>query len=801
MNGDGYADVIVGANQYGATDAGAAMVWHGSGAGVNGGIAGTPANAARTISGPATSAHLGRSVATAGDVNGDGYADVIVGAPHYTNGQTEEGAAYVYLGSATGVAASWDNADEGNQAGAWFGQSVACAGDVNGDGFADVVVGAPLYTNGQSEEGAAFLWYGSAAGISTTRDWWAEGNAVGAWYGSAVATAGDVNGDGYSDLIVGAYGAASQAGSVFVYHGGPDMPSTTANWPKRSNQADAYFGWSVGTAGDVNGDGYADIIVGAPLWDDGQTDEGGVWIYRGGEGGLVSAPYWYKQSDKAGAQFGYAVGTAGDVNGDGYSDVIVGAPLWDNGQAAEGGAWVYKGSSSGMVSAPAWWKDSDQVGAEFGYAVATAGDVNDDGYADIIVGAPFMDHGQDNEGLAWLYLGSAAGLNTTPARYLESNHDGARLGYSVATAGDVNGDGYSDVLVGAPYWEDDVTNEGRAWLYLGTARGLATDAAWHAESNNAGALLGFSVGTAGDVNGDGYADVIVGAPYFGDGGLSTEGKVWVFHGSGSGLSASAAWTRESGQSHAYYGYSVGTAGDVNGDGYADVIIGAPHMTRAVEADEGVARLYLGGSGGLGAGYVWTGEGDQTLSWYGMSVGSAGDVNGDGYADLVVGAKDFNEAFVNEGKVFVYYGNGRSGTGMALRQLDGSGYPLAPQGHTDSAVFQPSFTRRSPFGRGQVATYIEVKRLGAGFDARGTIWEGFWSNPVPGSSFYISIGNLAWGTTYHWRMQVRYLPATTPWMPAGRWMTVPWNGWAEEDFRTVGSRVFLPLTLREEALTP
>ena len=332
-----------------------------SGSGVNGGVAGTPANAARTISGPATSAHLGRSVATAGDVNGDGYADVIVGAPHYTNGQTEEGAAYVYLGSATGVAASWDNADEGNQAGAWFGQSVACAGDVNGDGFADVVVGAPLYTNGQSEEGAAFLWYGSAGGISTTRDWWAEGNAAGAWYGSAVATAGDVNGDGYSDLIVGAYGAASQAGSVYVYHGGPDMPSTTANWSKRSNQANAYFGWSVGTAGDVNGDGYADIVVGAPWWDSGQENEGAAWVYRGGEGGLATAPYFYKQSDKAGAQFGYAVGTAGDVNGDGYSDVIVGAPLWDNGQAAEGVRGSTTGSSSGVVSAPAWWKDSDQV--------------------------------------------------------------------------------------------------------------------------------------------------------------------------------------------------------------------------------------------------------------------------------------------------------------------------------------------------------------------------------------------------------------------------------------------------------
>jgi hypothetical protein len=251
----------------------------------------------------------------------------------------------------------------------------------------------------------------------------------------------------------------------------PDLPSETADWVKRSNQQDAFFGWSVATAGDVNADGYADIIVGAPQWDDGQTNEGGAWVYRGAAGGLLSAPYWYKQGDHAGAQFGYSVSTAGDVNGDGFSDVIVGAPTYASPQTDEGWAWVYQGSSSGVSTTPAWSKDSDQAGAQFGYSVATAGDVNDDGYADVIVGAPYMEYGETDEGVAWLYLGSSGGLRTTPSRHFQSDQADALLGYSVATAGDVNGDGFSDVLVGAPYWEDDVISEGRAWLYLGSASG------------------------------------------------------------------------------------------------------------------------------------------------------------------------------------------------------------------------------------------------------------------------------------------------------------------------------------------
>ncbi|MBN1814081.1 MAG: FG-GAP repeat protein, partial [Anaerolineae bacterium] len=440
VNGDSYSDVIIGAPEYdnGRIDEGAAFVWHGSANGVNNDVNGNPTNAAWITESDRASALLGVDVSMAGDVNGDGYADVIVGAPYYTNGQADEGGTWVYHGSATGLNTGAATHDEGNQAGARFGTSVGTAGDVNGDGYADVLIGAPDYTNGESAEGRVWVWHGSSSGMSASHNWRTEGNQADAHLGMSATTAGDVNGDGYSDVIIGAPGyhnPNTDEGAALVYHGSPATLSDTADWTKRSNQEGAYFGWSLGTAGDVNGDGYADIIVGAPLWDDGQANEGGAWVYRGSESGLVSAPYWYKQSDQANAQFGYSVGAAGDVNGDGYGDVIVGAVLWDAGQDNEGGAWVYHGSSTGVTSAPAWYKQSDQASAQFGYSVGTAGDVNGDGYSDIIVGTPFWNHGQTNEGGAWVYHGSETGVISAPAWYKQSDQASAQFGYSVGTAG------------------------------------------------------------------------------------------------------------------------------------------------------------------------------------------------------------------------------------------------------------------------------------------------------------------------------------------------------------------------------
>lgn len=802
VNADSYSDIIIGAPEYdnGQVDEGAVFVWHGSTNGVNNGVNGNPTNAAWTTESNQASALLGVDVSMAGDVNGDGWSDVIVGAPYYTNGQANEGGTWVYHGSATGLNTSAATHDEGNQSGARFGTAVGTAGDVNGDGYADIIIGAPGYTNGESAEGRVWLWYGSSSGMSATHNWRAEGGQTDAQFGIAAATAGDVNGDGYSDVIIGAPGyhnPSTDEGAAMVYHGSPATLSEAADWTKRSNQEGAFFGWSVGTAGDVNGDGYADIIVGAPLWDSGQVDEGGVWIYRGSESGLVSAPYWYKQSDQANAQYGYSVGAAGDVNGDGYGDIVVGAILWDAGQNDEGGAWVYHGSSSGVIPAPAWYKQSDQDNAQYGYSVGTAGDVNGDGYADIIVGTPFWDHGQTNEGGAWVYLGSASGVISAPAWYKQSDQDNAQFGRSVGTAGDVNGDGYSDVIVGAPYWEDDANNEGRAWVYHGSASGLQAAPAWHAESNQIGANLGWAVATAGDVNGDGYSDIIVGAPYWGDGGLVSEGKVWVFHGSSSGLGASSAWSKESGQNDGYYGYAVNTAGDVNGDGYADIILGAPHMTGSV-ADEGTTRVYCGSATGLHASYDWKGEGGQTLSWYGMAVGTAGDVNGDGYAEVIVGAKDYNEAYTNEGKVYIYYGNASAGVSLKPRQAQfGSSQSIAPLGRSDSITgFRLYTTMRTPFGRGLIQPETEIKPLRVPFNGANTIWWGFWQSIIPGTERYTTFSNLSGGTSYHWRVRICYSPVTNPFMPASRWITMPWNGWNETDFRTSEAHVFLPLVLRD-----
>jgi hypothetical protein len=154
--------------------------------------------------------------------------------------------------------------------------------------------------------------------------------------------------------------------------------------------------------------------------------------------------------------------------------VIVGDRFYDAGQALEGAAFVFLGSASGIASgnpaSAAAQLESDQVFANFGVSVAGAGDVNDDGYADVIVGARFYDAGQANEGAAFVFLGSASGIASgnpaTAAAQLEVDQTNANLGYSVAGAGDVNGDGYADVIVGSRFYDAGQTNEGTAFVFL-----------------------------------------------------------------------------------------------------------------------------------------------------------------------------------------------------------------------------------------------------------------------------------------------------------------------------------------------
>jgi len=377
-----------------------------------------------------------------------------------------------------------------------------------------------------------------------------------------------------------------------------------------ADQADAELGVSVAGAGDVNGDGYDDVIVGARFYDAGQTDEGAAFVFLGSASGVASgnpaSAAAQLESDQAEAELGVSVAGAGDVNGDGYADVIVGALFYDAGQSFEGAAFVFLGSASGIASgnpaSAAAQLEADQAEAELGVSVAGAGDVNGDGYADVIVGAHFYDAGQTNEGAAFVFLGSASGIasgsSATSAAQLESDQANVNLGHRVAGAGDVNGDGYADVIVGARFYEAGQALEGAAFVFLGSASGIASgnpaSAAAQLEADQVFANFGVSVAGAGDINGDNYADVIVGARFY-DAGQADEGAAFVFLGSASGIGSgnptSAAAQLVADQANANLGYSVVGAGDVNGDGNADVIVGA-RFYDAGQTNEGAAFVFL-----------------------------------------------------------------------------------------------------------------------------------------------------------------------------------------------------------------
>jgi len=446
-----------------------------------------------------------------------------------------------------------------------------------------------------------------------------ESDQRGALFGFAVARAGDVNGDGYDDVIVGAWrydAGEKDEGAAFVFHGSaagiPDATPASANTRLESDQADAWMGESVAAAGDVNGDGYDDVIVGASHYDAGETDEGAAFVFLGSAAGIADATPASAQarleSDQADAELGANVGGAGDVNGDGYDDVIVGAWHYDAGETDEGAAFVFYGSAAGIADGtPATARTritGEQAGAQMGNSVAGAGDVNGDGFADVIVGALTLDAGEADEGTAFVFLGGAAGIaDATPASAdarFEGNQAEAWMGVSVAGAGDVNGDGYDDVIVGARRYDAGETDEGAAFVFYGSAAGIAdgspATARTRLEGDQAGAWMGHGVAGAGDVNGDGYDDVIVGASRY-DAGEPDTGAAFLFLGSASGIadagpdSAYAAF--ENDQASAYMGYGASGAGDVNGDGLGDIIVGAYYFDCG-QKNEGAALVFLGG---------------------------------------------------------------------------------------------------------------------------------------------------------------------------------------------------------------
>ena len=654
------------------------------------------------IQGDAASDYAGHSVASAGDVNGDGFDDLIVGAYLGDDGGAQAGEAYVIFGKASGfgtvdlvsLAAADGFKIQGDVTGDRAGFSVASAGDVNGDGYDDLIVGAPFGDDGGANAGEAYVIFGKASGFGTidltglaAADGFVIQGDVADYAANSVASAGDVNGDGYDDLIVGARYGGSGAGEAYVIFGkasGFGTINLTGLAPAdgfiiQGDDAGDRAGWSVSSAGDVNGDGYDDLIVGAPYGDDGGTNAGAAYVIFGKSGGfgtidltgLAAADGFVIQGDVAGDYAGVSVASAGDVNGDGYDDLIIGARLGDDGGTDAGEAYVIFGKASGfgtidftgLAPADGFIIQGDAADDRAGWSVSSAGDVNGDGFDDIIVGARLGDDGGIDAGEAYVIFGKASGFGTidltglAPADgfIIQGDAAGDHAGVSVSSAGDLNGDGFDDIIVGAAQGDDGGGNAGEAYVIFGSAAGpvpfpfyfdLATDISPSSGATITGpapvSALGASVASAGDVNGDGFDDVIIGAPA-----AAYYGAAIVLFGSAAGipdvdLSAPGpvnGFAILGGDPLSLTGLGVSSAGDFNGDGYDDIIVGAPYAA----SGDGEAYLIFGKAGGfdlIDLDALDPADGFTLSGAFGGAAGwdvSSGDVNGDGFGDLIVGA--------------------------------------------------------------------------------------------------------------------------------------------------------------------
>jgi hypothetical protein len=446
------------------------------------------------ITGVTQNTGSGSSVSSAGDVNGDGINDLIIGAfaaNHYT------GASYVVFG-ASGIGSTGTlslaalNGSNGFKipgltAYDESGCSVSSAGDVNGDGINDLIIGASGVNSGA---GASYVVFGangigstgtlSLAALNGINGFKITGVTANDWSGVSVSSAGDVNGDGVNDLIIGAYGANSRAGASYVIFGASGIGRTGTLSLAALNgvngfkitgvTAGEYSGYSVSSAGDINGDGVNDLIIGAHQ---ANNNTGASYVVFGANGigstgtlllaALNGINGFNITGVTAGDQSGYSVNSAGDVNGDGVNDLIIGAYQANNNTGA--GYVVFGASGIGSTGILSLAALNGSTGFKIpgvlsndrtGHSVSRAGDVNGDGINDLIIGAS----GANNYGGVSYVVFGVNGIGSTGTLSLAALNgvNGFKItgvtaydysGWSVNSAGDVNGDGINDLIIGA----------------------------------------------------------------------------------------------------------------------------------------------------------------------------------------------------------------------------------------------------------------------------------------------------------------------------------------------------------------
>jgi hypothetical protein len=418
-------------------------------------------------------------------------------------------------------------------------------GDVDGDGIDDLLVGASGPWGG-GRSGTAYLLYGPIGADLPLSSAVAvfSGEAAGDEAGVITAYLGDADGDGFGDVAISAYrndSGGADAGATYVFYGPAhgEVSLSSADAKFIGEAASDLSGVGMAAAGDLDGDGRADLLIGAFKNDAGGTDAGAVYVAYGpywGEIDLVDADAKII-GEEEGDQAGLCVVPAGDVDADGYTDILVGARFHSHTATNAGAAYLVAGpvvDELDLIQATAKLV-GEHEGDSAGFALSSAGDVNGDGHDDILIGAYLEDSGGDGAGAAYLVHGPVVGLvdlGTADAK-IEGEAAGDQAGRVMTPVGDIDQDGLGDLLVSARSSDITATNAGSVHLFYGPLSG--TNSMADADAVFLGETeedyLGSSLGTTGDLNDDGYTDLILGALYE-DGGGSNAGATYLVLGLG-----------------------------------------------------------------------------------------------------------------------------------------------------------------------------------------------------------------------------------------------------------------------------
>jgi len=471
------------------------------------------------INGVSAGDESGTAVSVAGDINGDGIDDLVIGAPYATPSANYAGSSYVVFGSDQGLPSPLNLSGlngsngfviNGSSAYDFSGNSVSAAGDINGDGIDDLVIGAPGSTSGAAYSGTSYVVFGSDQAWASTLDLpsldGSNGfviNGVSAYdeSGTSVSAAGDINGDGIDDLIIGAPYAGAGAGYVVF---GSDQAFASTLDLSGLNGSNGFMidgvdvgdslGGSVSAAGDINGDGIDDVIISAIFAGTVGNYTGASYVVFGSDqawastldlSGLNGSNGFVINGVSAGDESGTSVSAAGDINVDGFDDLIIGSSLADPNGDGSGASYVVFGSDqawasslnlAGLNGTNGFVINGVSAGDNSGTSVSAAGDINVDGMDDLIIGAPLADPNGDGSGASYVVFGSdqawasslnLSGLNGTNGFVINGAGAGDNSGTSVSAAGNINGDGFDDLMTGAPLADPNGVSSGASYVVFG----------------------------------------------------------------------------------------------------------------------------------------------------------------------------------------------------------------------------------------------------------------------------------------------------------------------------------------------